>query len=296
MLNIFVERLRQKMRTVGYPEELPSLPPRFRGRPAIDAGRCRAVNGAACETCKNACPVGAVSLEPGGPVLDMGVCTFCGACALACDDKALLFTTDWRIASTSREALRIRPLDLTPFIAEPGQGFGLQSLPEAEATPLCLNLPALPVTPFAGGGVFQRSFRLRQVSAAGCGACEADLNVLGTVVFDLGRFGIDFVASPRHADALVVTGPVPRNMKDALMRCDNATPRPRAMIAVGACGISGGLFRDIEGDGWFAASGQQCEGTDRHLPVDLFIPGCPPHPYTNLDGFLRFLGLDVPGG
>ncbi|MDR2669592.1 MAG: hydrogenase, partial [Desulfovibrio sp.] len=128
--------------------------------------------------------------------------------------------------------------------------------------------------------------RMRQLSAAGCGACEAELNALGNVVFDIGRFGMGFTASPRHADALVVTGPVPRNMRDALRLCVEAVPEPKVVIAVGACAISGGLFRSLPA----SPNIQEAEGIGSHIRPDLFIPGCPPHPYTVMDGLLRFIG------
>jgi Ni,Fe-hydrogenase III small subunit len=122
---------------------------------------------------------------------------------------------------------------------------------------------------------------LRQVSAGGCNACEADANVLTTVGWDLGRFGISFVASPRHADGLLVTGPVTRNMSIALVRTYEAMPGPKIVIASGACAISGGLY---------AHSPEACGGVTTFLPVDLFVPGCPPHPLTLLDGLLALLG------
>lgn len=129
--------------------------------------------------------------------------------------------------------------------------------------------------------MFGRSLKLRQVSAGGCNACEADINVLNTPVFDLSRFGIQFVASPRHADGIVVTGPIPRNMKEALLKTYEATPDPKIVVAVGACAISGGVFSE---------SPESSKGLDTLLPVDLYIPGCPPHPLTILDGFLRLMG------
>jgi Ni,Fe-hydrogenase III small subunit len=129
--------------------------------------------------------------------------------------------------------------------------------------------------------IFGRSLKLRQVSAGGCNACEAELNVLSTVVFDLSRFGIQFVASPRHADGIIVTGPITRNMKEALLTTYAATPDPKIVIAVGACAISGGIFAD---------SPEASKGLDTLIPVDLYIPGCPPHPLTSLDGLLRLLG------
>jgi len=126
-----------------------------------------------------------------------------------------------------------------------------------------------------------RSLKLRQVSAGGCNACEADTNVLGTVGWDVGRFGIQFVASPRHADGLLITGPVTKGMELALRKTWEAVPEPRIVIAVGACAISGGPFvghREVN------------QGADTVVPVDLYVPGCPPHPLTILDGMLRLLG------
>ena len=128
--------------------------------------------------------------------------------------------------------------------------------------------------------LFGRSLRLRQVSAGGCNACEADTNVLGTIGWDLGRFGIQFVASPRHADGLLITGAISRNMGLALKKTYDAVPSPKIVIAVGACAIAGGPFVDHP---------QVCNGVEPIVPLDLFIPGCPPHPLTILDGLLRLL-------
>lgn len=129
--------------------------------------------------------------------------------------------------------------------------------------------------------LFGRSLKLRQVSAGGCNACEADINVLGTPNFDLARFGIQFVASPRHADGLLITGPVSQNMKLALQKTYEALPSPSIVIAVGACAVSGGLFK---------GNSEVNDGAAGIVPVDLFVPGCPPHPWTILEGILRFMG------
>jgi Ni,Fe-hydrogenase III small subunit len=123
--------------------------------------------------------------------------------------------------------------------------------------------------------------KLRQVSAGGCSACEADTNVLNTVGWDLGRFGIQFVASPRHADGLLITGPVTENMRAALVKTYDAVPSPKIVIAVGACAVSGGLFADHP---------ETHSGASAIVPVDVFVPGCPPHPLTILDGLLRTVG------
>lgn len=134
------------------------------------------------------------------------------------------------------------------------------------------------------GDVFRilgRALRLREVCAGSCNACDLDTNVLNTVGWDLSRFGVQFVASPRHADGLLITGPVTRNMQHALMETYRAVPNPKIVIALGACAISGGPYRDSQ---------DVNNGVDGLLPVDLFIPGCPPHPLTILDGLLRLLG------
>ena len=129
--------------------------------------------------------------------------------------------------------------------------------------------------------LFGRSLKLRQVSAGGCNGCESDVNVLNTIVFDLGRFGIQFVASPRHADGLLITGPVTENMKSALKDTYDAVPSPKIVIAVGACAIAGGPYINHP---------EVHNGANSVVPVDLYVAGCPPHPLTILDGLLRLLG------
>jgi Ni,Fe-hydrogenase III small subunit len=185
--------------------------------------------------------------------LDMGRCLFCGECERRCPKGAVRFSREHRLAARERDALVLG----------------------SEAPKLAAALDA------RSRKLFGRSLKLRQVSAGGCNACEADCNVLTTVVFDLGRFGIQFVASPRHADGLLITGPVSRNMELALRKTYEAVPEPRLVIAVGACAISGGPYAGHE---------ETCGGAAGVVPVDVYVPGCPPHPVTILDGLLRALG------
>lgn len=250
MLNELLERLRQRHRTVAFPSDAIQMPDRFLGRPVpsperFDTGEAeRAIAG---------CPVGALRRDGGALALDMGRCLFCGACARACPNGSVAFTTDYRLAARSRGDLVVR--DGTARLA--------RALDRRSRR------------------LFGRSLKLRQVSAGGCNACEADVNVLNTLVWDLGRFGIQFVAAPRHADGLLITGPVTENMQLALRKTWEAVPAPKLCIAVGACAIAGGPY----------AGHAEChDGAEAVAPVDLYIPGCPPHPATILDGLLRLLG------
>ena len=247
-------RFNNGCRTMAYPDgPAPALPERHGGALRVDAAKCAQ----GCSACLPLCPAEAIVRgEKGSAVLDLGKCLFCGECAKTCPTDAIVRTGDHRMAVRRRA-------DLMVGGENPGE---IRLAEELDAKMREL---------------FGRSLRLRQVSAGGCAACEADTNVLGTIGWDLSRFGIQFVASPRHADGVLVTGPVSKNMHLALKKTYDAVAAPKIVIAVGACAISGGPFAGSD-----AVEG----GADAVLPVDLYIPGCPPHPVTILDGLLRLLG------
>ena len=252
LVHILRLRARLGLQTVAFPDGPARLPERFRGLPALAPERC----GDGCRACAEACPTEAI-LDPGRASMrvDLGRCVFCPSCMEACPEEAIRFTRDHRVSAGAREGL----------LCGGDEPLLVRTLEERMRR------------------LLGRSLRLRQVSAAGCNGCEAELNALGTVQFDSARFGIQFVPSPRHADGIVVTGPVSANMRQALLETWKAVPAPRLVVAVGACACSGGVFRE---------SPVQSGGLPGvpEIPVDLWIAGCPPHPITVLDGLLRLLG------
>ena len=184
----------------------------------------------------------------------MGKCTFCTECSKC---NGIKFSNYYKLASTDRNKLIITK----------------EVLPEE------YNKTAFEVRKEIKK-VFGKSLKLRQVSAGGCNGCEMELNACSNVNFDMGRYGIDFVASPRHADGIVITGPISENMANALEDCYKSTPNPKIVILCGACAISGGVF-------------QESDKINREFlnkyPIDLYIPGCPTHPLTFINAILDFI-------
>ena len=233
-------------------KDIPNAPMRsqFRGLPILDSTKC-----ANPEQYADVCPTGALNFEPLS--IDMGKCTFCGACKNLCKDGAIEFSNYYKLASTSREKLVITE-GMTPE--------------EYEKTAIEVKKEIT--------SAFSRSLKLRQVSAAGCNGCEMELNACSNANFDMSRFGIDFVASPRHADGIVITGPISENMAYALENCYNSVPNPKIVILCGACAISGGVFQD--------STELNREFLEKY-PIDLYIPGCPVHPLTFINAILGYI-------
>jgi Ni,Fe-hydrogenase III small subunit len=220
------------------------LPGIFRGRPVISTVKVDE------NQLLELCPVNAISVSPVS--IDLGKCTFCGECAMRFPEK-IKFTTDYKISVNDRESLIIK---------------------EGEDNPVTIN-PVIVRKEIHK--LFGRSLKLRQVSAGGDNSCEWELNASNNVQFDLSRFGIEFVASPRHSDGIVITGPITENMAEPLQICYDATPDPKIIVLVGTDAISGGIF---------AGSPALDRSFLDKYPVDLFIPGNPAHPLTIINGLL----------
>lgn len=224
------------------------LPERYRGLPLIEDKLC--ADG--CNKCVEVCPTNAIKLNPVS--IDLGLCVFCPLCEEACPEKIIHFSQDYYTAVESREKLIVtqQTKTISPEIAS-------ETIRK----------------------YFGKSLKLRQISAGGCNGCELELNALSNVNFDMGRYGIEFVASPRHADGIVITGPLTGNMVNATKICYEAVPNPKIIILFGTCAISGGIFQNSK------------EIQRKFLQennIDLFIPGCPPHPLTFINGLLDWLG------
>src|SRR5437762_161146 len=282
MFQILRKSLATGVVTTSYPRTPAEVSSHARGRPEIDFANWKDARPAA-----TVCPTGAIAFADDAGVrtatLDLGKCIFCGLCAEA--DTAIRMTTVCELAARRRGDLKTTAR------------YSLASDGTHEKGPLT---PAL--SPWKGeretdrdqafenlgqqlkgriGKVLRRSLHIREVDAGSCNGCEIEIVGLNSPVYDLERFGIHFVASPRHADMLLVTGPVTRNMELALRKTYAAMPEPRLVVAVGACGCSGGIFGVN-----YATRG----GVDSVVPVDVYIPGCPPNPYALLHGILLAIG------
>jgi Ni,Fe-hydrogenase III small subunit/formate hydrogenlyase subunit 6/NADH:ubiquinone oxidoreductase subunit I len=268
MFKILQKTLRAGTVTQPYPETTARLADGYRGLPEFDLANWRDARPAA-----DACPAGAITVADAGwsrtVTVDYGRCILCGECAEATPEGAVRIGRGFEAAATDRQALVISAeymLDAegrqTRLVRASSQEIGQRLTREIHR-------------------VLGRSLAIREVDAGSCNGCELEIVALNNPVHDIERFGIHFVASPRHADMLLVTGPVTRNMELALRKTYDATPDPKLVVAVGACGISGGIFGTN-----YATRG----GVDQVIPVDVYIPGCPPRPEALLFGILLAVG------
>jgi Ni,Fe-hydrogenase III small subunit len=267
MLRILWNALRTGVVTTRYPAERNEPPDRFRGLPVLRPGSSLPPPAV--------CPTGALSehLDAGRRyvALDVARCVFCGRCAEDPWAGAVAMGRDFELAARCRDDLRIEVVADDPAVAAAGPAAEPPSDPGVEAARASSEIHR----------VLGRSLHLRHLDAGSCNACDWELSALLNPVYDVRRLGIDFVASPRHADGVVVTGPVTRNLETAVRRTVEAIPDPRVVIAVGACAASGGIV----GEGYASAG-----GVDRVLAVDVYIPGCPPRPEAIIFGILVAIG------
>ncbi len=283
MLGILGKSLSTGIVTTSYPATPPDVSAHVRGRPEIDWANWKDARPAAA-----ICPTGAIAYQDakGQRVarLDLAQCVFCGLCADV--DPAIRMTHDCECAARRRADLvaaagyRLKPDGTHERLTSPPAGTPACRGEASAAPPPSVEALGRQIKRRAGR-IFGRSLHIREVDAGSCNGCEIEIVGLNGPVYDVERFGIHFVASPRHADLLLVTGPVTRNMELALKKTYDATPAPRLVLAVGACGCSGGIFGVN-----YATRG----AVDTVIPVDVYIPGCPPNPYALLHGILTAIG------
>jgi Ni,Fe-hydrogenase III small subunit/formate hydrogenlyase subunit 6/NADH:ubiquinone oxidoreductase subunit I len=277
MFKIINQALRTGIVTTGYPGKPADVTPAFRGLPKFEFGKWEDARPAA-----EACPTGAIALREGEGTrdvrIDYGLCVFCGLCAGAAGDGAVRITQEFECAAEARQDLiRTARYELNPdgshhrlLSVEPGSE-AREPVMERTGRALKQKIRSL----------YGRSLAIREVDAGSCNGCELEIHALNNPIYDIERFGIHFVASPRHADMLLVTGPVTRNMEVALKKTFQAMPEPRLVVAAGACGISGGIFGRN-----YATIG----AVDAVIPVDVYVPGCPPRPQALLHAILLAIG------
>jgi Ni,Fe-hydrogenase III small subunit/formate hydrogenlyase subunit 6/NADH:ubiquinone oxidoreductase subunit I len=287
MWKILTKSIRTGVVTIPYPAERSDPPERFRGRPEVFPGSSLASCGAERRFVAlpdpSCCPSRAIEVLPAGAGrprtfrLDLGRCIFCGRCAEAAAEGAVRMTRDFELAARRREDLVIEVVESPAGPAEPGPAATAAGAPSAAEARGALGERLRGTIE----RVLGRSLHLRHLDAGSCNACDWELAALLNPTYDVQRLGIDFVASPRHADGVVVTGPVTRNLEVAVRRTFDAVPEPRLVIAVGACASSGGIV----GEGYASAG-----GVGAVLPVDVHIPGCPPRPEAIIFGLLLAMG------
>ncbi len=233
----------------------------FIGKPEIELEKCNM-----CHECVSRCPSSAIiaDVEKNNIGINIDECLFCGLCEEICPQGAVKMTHQFELAEKSRSSLR-----KSPIVIE-----------ERDISDLSYEIIGSEVKKKISK-VFGRSLQIREVDAGSCNACDYEINALNNPFNDIERFGINFVASPRHADMLLVTGTATRNMELALVKTYNATPDPKLVVAVGACACSGGIFKNL-----YATR----NGIDCIVPVDVYIPGCPPRPQAILYGILKAEG------
>lgn len=263
--------------TVAYPQTSAVISEHFRGRPEFDLGAWTDARPAA-----DVCPTGAIAIYDRDGfrrvTIDYGLCVFCGQCADVSTDGAVRVTREFELATGDRRSLVIQ----ADYSLNNDGGHDLLMADSRTSAESPDNDDAIGVKVAETiHKVLGRSLAIREVDAGSCNGCELEIVALNNPVHDIERFGIHFVASPRHADMLLVTGPVTRNMELALQKTYAATPDPKVVVAVGACGISGGIFGVN-----YATRG----GVDTVIPVDVYIPGCPPRPEALLHGILLATG------
>ena len=291
MFGILGKSLGTGVVTENYPATPPQISGRARGKPEIDWANWKDARPAAA-----ICPTGAISHQDANgqrvAKLDLASCIFCGLCAEV--DKAIRMTNICECAARSRAELAagatysLKPDGSQEKMVSPPTQSGRAALPCGQDDPQVAPTDEKESLEKIGRQIqerankmFGRSLHIREVDAGSCNGCEIEIVNLNSPVYDIERFGIHFVASPRHADMLLVTGPVTRNMELALRKTYDAMPGPRLVVAVGACGCSGGIFGVN-----YATRG----GVDSVLPVDVYIPGCPPNPHALLQGILLAMG------
>ncbi len=259
MFNVIKKFLQHGVVTVDYPNK-PIRTEFITGRPEADTTKCTM-----CKMCIERCPSNAIktvgSSKKKSIHINIDECIFCSLCADICPEGAIRMTNDFELAVKDRNGLRAEPAIIED-----------RNIPSGDYELIGLRLKE------NINRTFGRSLQIREVDAGSCNGCDNEINALNSPYNDLERFGVHFVASPRHADMLLVTGPASRNMELALIKTYNATPDPKLVVAVGACACSGGIFKD---------SYATRNGIDCIVPVDVYIPGCPPRPQALIYGILK---------